>query len=208
MKSRKWKHGCAVAVLAIPALQVLLFLVSWLINAALPEAVVRSLLGSEGIRWFFGSFVDNVASVPVAWLLVVAIAYGAVRVSGIVGTLRRQHEKRTYREKFALRIVVVMTLFFLLVLAAISFLPHAPLLSATGALFPSSFSRSIIPALAFCAAFGAVTFGILAGGKQEPVEIVAMLSRGIKEAAPLILVYVMLAELVCSIAYVFRLTMP
>ena len=58
------------AVLVIPVMQVLLFLVSWLINAAMPESKVRSLLGSEGIRWFFGSFVDNVATSPLVWLLI------------------------------------------------------------------------------------------------------------------------------------------
>ena len=48
MRTERRAHWLAVAVLAIPALQVLLFLVSWLINAASPESVVRSLLGSEG----------------------------------------------------------------------------------------------------------------------------------------------------------------
>lgn len=208
MKTDRRAHWAAVAVLLLPAMQVLLFLVSWLINAASPESGVRSLLGSEGIRWFFGTFVSNIASPPLVWLLVGAIAYGAVADSGILEAIGRSKGHRTYRQTFALRIVVVQTIFALLLLAALAFLPHAPLLSATGALFPSSFSRSLIPSLAFCVALGGVVYGILAGGKQAPADIVAMLSSGVRRAAPLVLVYLLLAQLLCSIDYVFRITMP
>ena len=208
MRTERRAHWLAVAVLAIPALQVLLFLVSWLINAASPESVVRSLLGSEGIRWFFGSFVDNVASPPLGWILVGAVAYGAVRESGVIEAIRRSPAQRTYRQTFALRMVLVQMIVFLAVWAAMAFLPHAPLLSATGSLFPSSFSRSLIPSLAFCVGVGAVVYAVLAGGKQAPADILAVLTSGIRKAAPLILIYVMLSELVCSVAYVFRLSLP
>ena len=94
-------------VLVIPVMQVLLFLVSWLINAALPESQVRSLLGSEGISWFFGSFVDHVATPPLVWILVAAIAYGATRESGILEAIQMKSDERRYRQTFALRIVAI-----------------------------------------------------------------------------------------------------
>lgn len=192
-------------VLVIPAMQVLLFLVSWLINAALPESQVRSLLGSEGIRWFFGSFVDNVAAPPIVWILVAAIAYGATKESGILEAIRMRSDERRYRQTFALRIVAITTVLLLLVLAFLTLMPHAALLSATGQLFPSSFSKSCIPAIAFCIMVDAVIYGILAGKLRSLDDVVAALTRGIASAAPLILLYVLGAELAASCAYVFHL---
>ncbi len=84
-------------------------------------------------------------------------------------------------------------------------MPHAALLSATGQLFPSSFSRSCIPAIAFCVMVDAVIYGILAGKLRSLDDVVAALTRGIASAAPLILLYVLGAELAASCAYVFHL---
>ena len=67
--NRDWKTWCAYAAAVMAILQVALFLVSWLITAASPETTVRSLLSNEGIRWFFGSVVDNVASPPLVWIV-------------------------------------------------------------------------------------------------------------------------------------------
>ena len=193
------------AVLVISVMQVLLFLVSWLINAAMPESKVRSLLGSEGIRWFFGSFVDNVAASPLVWILVAAIAYGATKESGIVGALRMRRDERRYRQTFALRIVFIMTVTFAAVIAFLTLMPRAALLSATGQLFPSSFSRSIIPAIAFCVMMDAVAYGVLAGTLRSMDDVVAALTKGIAKASPLLLLYVLASELTASCMYVFRL---
>lgn len=193
------------AMLVIIVLQALLFLVSWLINAAMPESQVRSLLGSEGIRWFFGSFVDNVATPPLVWMLVGAVAYGAVRESGIVGALRLKSEDRKYRQTFALRIVALLSALFVAVMVFLTLMPRAALLSATGQLFPSSFSKSIVPVVAFCISVDAVAFGMLAGTLRTVDDIVDALSKGIAMAAPLILFYILAAELFFSCLYVFHL---
>ena len=44
--------------------------------------------------------------------------------------------------------------------------------------------------------------------RRHRSDILAVLTSGIRKAAPLILIYVMLSELVCSVAYVFRLSLP
>ena len=54
MKNKLGTIACLLAVV-----QVMLILVSWVIAAAFPELNTHSLLSSEGIRWFFGRFVDN-----------------------------------------------------------------------------------------------------------------------------------------------------
>ena len=48
---------CLVVVIA----ETLLVILSWLLSALRVEGV-RSLLSSEGIRWFFNSFNDLIAS--------------------------------------------------------------------------------------------------------------------------------------------------
>ena len=62
--------------------QLLLFILSWLLSAMRLEGV-RSLLSSEGIRWFFGQFTANVASPWLVWLLLILIALGALQKSGV-----------------------------------------------------------------------------------------------------------------------------
>ena len=66
--------GQTVLLLAIA--QIVLVLVSWLIAAAMPELAVRSLLSSEGIRWFFGHFIRNLATPFLVWILLLCIAFG------------------------------------------------------------------------------------------------------------------------------------
>lgn len=204
MRTERAFGALAVTVLVIAAMQVSLFLVSWLVNAAWPESVVRSLLSNEGIRWFWGTFASNVASPPLVWILVLAMAYGALRASKLTTVLWPPKVMRTYRQTFALRVTAVLLLLFLGVIAFISFVPHAALLSATGQLFPSSFSRSLIPTLAFCVAVAAITYGVLAGVLRNTSDVVRALSDGIASAAPLIVLYVMAAELVLSVCYIFR----
>ena len=51
-------------VLVLLTAQLALILLSWVLTAAFPELPIRSLLSSEGIRWFFGCFSDNQLSPP------------------------------------------------------------------------------------------------------------------------------------------------
>ncbi len=56
--------------------QLLLMLVSWIWSAAVPASGVRSMLSSEGIRWFFGHFAEMLATPLLVWILLLAAAYG------------------------------------------------------------------------------------------------------------------------------------
>ena len=202
--NRDWKKWCAYAAAVMAILQVALFLVSWLITAASPETTVRSLLSNEGIRWFFGSVVGNVASPPLVWIVFGAMALGALQRSGMIETLLRPRP-RTYRQEFALRIVLIELLLFLVVVAIIAFVPHAALLSVTGQLFPSSFSSSLVPIIAFCVAVMAITFGFLTATMRSVAEAFQALCYGLSQSAPLVVLYVIAVELFFSLTYVFPL---
>ena len=111
----------------------------------------------------------------------------------------------TYRQTFAFRIVLVQLFVYLLFIALVAFIPHAPLLSATGSLQHSSFLHSIIPVTAAAVAMAASTFGMLTATMRSIVDVVKSLVRGVERAAIIIVLYIFATELFFSFAYVFRL---
>ena len=77
------KEGLGVVGLILLLSEVLLFILSWLLSATRMEGV-RSLISSEGIRWFFGSWQTLFASPLLVWLLLCLIAWGSLRKSGLI----------------------------------------------------------------------------------------------------------------------------
>ena len=79
---------CAYTMLLLALAQIVLVLLSWLITAAMPEAFPRSMLSPEGIRWFFGSFTENMESPWLVGLLLLdefPISYFAIRRADNLG---------------------------------------------------------------------------------------------------------------------------
>lgn len=194
----------AWTALVLGLLQLAVNLVSWIASAAMPFSRVRSLLGSEGIRWFFGHFTDNLLSPLLVWITVIAIAVGTLDHSGLTKAVRHPN-LLNMRERFALRCVAMELLGFVAVMLLLTTLPHAVLLSVTGRLFPGSFSNSIIPYIAFTLCFVGVSYGILAGRLRSLTEVMQSLSCGIAQTAPLYLIYILGMQLYCSVLFVFPL---
>lgn len=176
--------------------QVVLVLASWLITAAMPENFTHSLLSSEGIRWFFGRFADNLASHYLVWLLLASMAYGSIKNSGI---LRFSMEE--YRQRVAIRLVLVELVLFVGVILALTVVPHAILLNSMGGLFPSSFSKSIVPYVCFAVIVMSLSFGVMSERLNGIVDVFDAMTEGIKVASPLFLLYVLAIQLYSSIAY-------
>ena len=97
----------AMVALSLALAEVMLILVSWLLTAAVPEASMRSLLSSEGIRWFFGHFSDNLATPVLVWLLLVSS-------SPLFKIIPSQPASKTSTHSFSFRIspVKIKTLTF------------------------------------------------------------------------------------------------
>lgn len=201
---QRFKVALAVG-LCVMQLGIILF--SWILAAAYPELPVRSLLSSEGIRWFLGEFTDNLVTPLLGWLLLCSIAYGAVKDSGMIPAitsfLRGQH--LSYRQKTALWLVLSELIVSVVVMFLLAGIPHAILLSVTGELYPSSFSRSLIPVSAFCLSVFSVTFGVASGRQKTANELFNMLTAGIAYTLPLWLFYVLGVQLYCSLLFVFRM---
>ena len=187
--------------------EMLLVILSWLLSATRLEGV-RSLLSSEGVRWFFGSFTEMVASPLLVWLLLGLCAWGCLQRSGLL-TFSPFHlftfSPLTYRDKVAMRVSLVFLVLYLIVIALLTLAPHAILLSATGSLFPSAFSRSLVPIVCFGLCLVSLVFGLISGRLHGLADILEALSTGIAQGASLIIIYLFAIQLYESLRFVFNL---
>ena len=184
-------------VLVLIVAQIALVLVSWLVTAAWPELPMHSLLSSGGIRWLFASLTQNLLTPVLVWLMFGCMAYGVLRESGLL-SLRRPY---TFRQRSALRFVAVEIMLFVVVLLLLTFTPHAPLLSVTGELFPSSFSDGLVPFVCLALVVVAVTFGLATGRFSSLGNVVEALKTGFSKGASLWLLYILAAEFCASLRY-------
>lgn len=190
-----YKIGGWVA-LVLAALQLLLGIVSWILTAAMPEDFVHSLLSPEGIRWFFGSFVDNLSSPILIWLLLVSMAFGAVHASGLF-----HFDRAVYRQRIALRLVLIELVLSVGLMLVLTMVPHAILLNVMGGLWDSSFTRSLVPYLCFVTIVMGISFGVMSDRLKSVEEVFQGMTSGIGMMAPLFLIYVLVNQLYHSIVY-------
>ena len=178
-----------------------LVIVSWLLSALRLEGV-RSLLSSEGIRWFVGGFSNIVASPLLAWLLLILIACGSIQQSGVTSLFNIKGSV-SFRDRLALRVASVFIILYAIVICMLTIMPHAILLSVKGSLFPSAFSRSILPMVCFGVTLFSVVFGIISGKKYKGEDVLEVLSYGLRQGAPLIIIYIFAIQLYASLRFVF-----
>ena len=183
--------------------QVVLVLVSWLLNVSMPDLPMRSLLSNEGIRWFFGHFTDSMLTPFLLWILLLSMAYGAVTQSGIHTVFPLSH--MNYRQRLGLHFSIVFFLVVLVVILLLTCMPHAILLSSSGALFPSSFSAAIIPLVAFVIICCSIIFGLVSGRFQNFQSAFSSLGMGVAKLAPFLPVYLLAAQLYASIRFVMMI---
>ena len=182
-------------------LQIMVVILSWMIKTIYPEFNGRSLLSGEGVRWFLGNFTNNFASNILVWIILIGLSWGAIRASNILQVFKRSHTL-SYRERLGFRVVLIEIMIWVIVIVLLSFIPHAAMLSITGQLFPSSFSKSIVPLIAFIALFSSITYGLIIGRLRKGNLIIEALSNGIKQIAPYIIIYIILVQLIYSIKFV------
>lgn len=178
--------------------QLVVVLLSWVWSATSPETGVRSLLSSEAVRWFLGSFATMLATPYLVWLLLVTMAAGCVWRSGLCSV-----RPSDYRQQTAVRIVILLLLLSIAAVAALTVVPHAVLLSPTGQLFPSPFSRALVPLLAFLGVVSGATFGLASGRYSSLGDVFGALCWGLGRGAPLVVIYILAAQLFHSVLFVF-----
>ena len=207
-----------VGYLAVTLLLALvaLVLVSWLLSATQGEGV-RSLLSSEGIRFFFGGFTNMLLKPLLVWLLLLSMAWGCLRHSGLLMTPPNESEfdasgdasrrsssfggiGRGFRVRIFLLVILVVYVGVVLLLTVT---PQAVLLSATGQLWPSPFSHALVPMIAFGIILLSTAYGILSRRFLSVADVCQSLIQGIVSAAPLLLLYILVMQLVGALRFVF-----
>ena len=185
------KRSLPYIALTLAVGELLLVLGSWILSAALPMSGIRSMLSGEGIRFFLGHFADLLATPLLVWLLLLAMAYGVVLRSGVISGAR------SFRSSRARLIALLFAAAYLAVVLLMALVPHAVLLSASGTLWPSPFSASLVPLTAFGLAMVAAVYGIVAGTITSLTDIYESFVDGLRRAAALLPICLLLV-LICE----------
>src|SRR5574344_2751266 len=82
MRNRKYRI-LAFTALALGISEIAVIILSWIGSALDVNIHTRNLLSSEGIRWFFGHFVENLDTPVLIWIVLLAIATGCFCSSGL-----------------------------------------------------------------------------------------------------------------------------
>ena len=184
-----------IALLLLAA-ECVLVLLSWLLEATQTEGV-RSLLSSEGLRWYFGQYVAVLLKPQLIWLLLLSGAFGTLWKSGLV-----DYRASNYRRHFAIRLSLLVFVLLLAGLLLLAFLPSGLLLSSTGRLWPSPFSRALVLLLTLVVVMASATFGLLFRTFTKPTDVFNAFSWGIGQCAPLFVLYILALHLYESLRYV------
>lgn len=170
----------------------------------MPELPMHSLLGSEGFRWFFGHFTENLNMPLLVDIILLMIGGGAVAYSGMPIAIAHlcRRGRLTYLERVGLCTVGIELLLFIIALVLLTVVPHAILLSVTGHLFPSSFSQSLIPIISFILLICSLSFGVISTRLPSLASVFKAMTYGIESCAWLFPIYVLAIELCCSIRFI------
>ncbi|MBQ7510265.1 MAG: AbgT family transporter [Prevotella sp.] len=177
--------------------ELLLVLLSWLLSATQTEGV-RSLLSSEGIRFMFGQFTYMLLKPQLVWLLLLAMAGGCVWQSGVL-----HPSQMAFRRRFALRVALSLLVVLMLCAASLVFIPHAVLLSSTGRIWPSPFSRALVPMASAVAIVVSSCYGLLSRTFISLHDIFSSLNWGLQQASPFIILCLLLLQFYGACCYVF-----
>jgi aminobenzoyl-glutamate transport protein len=188
------KRSLPYIALTLAVGELLLVMGSWILSAALPMSGIRSMLSGEGIRFFLGHFADLLATPLLVWLLLLAMAYGVVLRSGVISGAR------SFRSSRARLIALLFAAAYLAEVLLMALVPHAVLLAASGTLWPSPFSASLVPLTAFGLAMVAAVYGIVAGTITSLADIYESFVDGLRRAAALLPICILLV-LICESLY-------
>ena len=104
-----------------------------------------------------------------------------------------EKQDNDYRTRIALQVVAWEAVALVVVLALLTLMPHAVLLSAVGRLFRSSFTNGLVPVLAFAVGAMSLTYGFMVGKLKTVYDAFLLMSGGVAAVAPLVVVYVFVA---------------
>lgn len=200
----KTNRTFGLIALSLAAAELLIILGSWMVVAAFPELPLRSLISFEGVRWLFGGFTECMDSPLLVWIILLAISFGALTECKILQAVgKRLHgHALSYREKTGLWIVLGECVMGILLMLALTCLPHALLLNSMGHLYPSAFSTSLVPTLAFALLIIALSYGATSGRFTSLASAYHAMTVGLIRMSPCFPIYVLLMQVVGAVKFV------
>ena len=169
--------------LCLLILQALTILGSWIVSAMWPSMGINSLLSGRGLRWFLGHMPENLSDTTLVWIILSCIIIGAFVWSELPKKIIA-HSKNDYRERFAM-----------------AFFPHSSFLGVTGHLFPGPFLSAVFFIVGLGLSLGIAVY-LMLSGKVDTYETVEQICVfGLQKAAPLIVIYLLLKELIEMIKF-------
>lgn len=187
------------------SVNVFLLLFSWIVTTADTGINVRSMLSTEGIRWFFGTFVQGLTSPVLIWAILLSIGFGISRATGLTAVILDLLKgiRLSYRNRIALITSIIAMVAMLSVCSIMAFSPHAILLGITGELLPSPFSASIIPAIAFIITVISAIYGLQCGQIVSLNDLFQAMAVGPKELSKFALPYIIVMTLLRCVQFIF-----
>lgn len=179
--------------------QAVLALLSWFLSATSMAGSVHSLISAEGVRWFCANLTHIIGSPLLACLLLLSMAWGTVSRCRIAAP-----HAPLARRRLARRMAIVVLLVCLILIGLLAFVPHAMLLSATGHLWPSPFSRALVPLFCLCAIAVAAVYGRASRAFLSFADVVRSWAVGVASASPFLVLYVFIVVFYESLRYVFQ----
>ena len=100
------KRACVIFAFILIVLQTILIFGSWIVSAAIPDSQIRPLIGAGGLRWFFSSFTEDMASPILVYIILITLTVNVFINSGMceLFSLKR---KMNMQKKLALTVVLV-----------------------------------------------------------------------------------------------------
>lgn len=195
-------------ILFLEALFHILLLISSLVLSSAGYEV-NNILSSEGLRWSFLHIASNGLKEPLIYLLGFLITWGAYKRSGLNVALMRlltgrwRRRPLPFRQRRALWFALSLTLLFLFLMALLVLSPQGVLVSVTGRIIPSPFSRGLVPACMVAVVLISLTYGVIGNTLRTFHEVMQSVYCGLGEYAGWILVYLLGAESYACLMYIF-----
>ena len=192
----------AYTCLVLFVLQIAVVMGSWVASVLYPELAIRSMFVGESVRWFWSTLADNMSSTILVWLLLSG-AMTELFVGGGLSKAIVSYKQTTDSERMALMVVAWELVAMFIVLFLLAFVPHAVLLSALGTITPNSYLDSFVIMLILGVCIMSLTYGMVTGRYASFVDAYGAAASGVATTAPLVIVYLLAAELYCSVVWVF-----
>lgn len=182
-----------------------LVLFSWVGSAyALPlpdGGILPNVLSGEGVRWLVRHSIDNISAAPFVEVLLVLIAVGALRSSGMLDAMIHRERYTARRDRYALRTALVVLVIGVCVVL-VSIAPGGNLLGVTGHIAGGPFSTGWLFLLTLVVSLPSIVYGWMSGHCRGERELFAGLASEVVSYAGYFVTLVVASQLVAIMQYV------